>query len=117
MMNTKVDYEGFQNTAMVDRAPLISNGQINNNKFANSDEFMEAQRFAQAPETFDFDASEVGQVPSFGDFEEYSGPSVNEFSQQAASQKEDDNKADEESSNVLQNLDKLMEGAKVVQRE
>ncbi len=45
----------------------------------NSDEYVEAQRISTptAQDTFNFDASDIGSLAAYGDFEEYSGPAIN----------------------------------------
>ena len=85
MMNSKGgDYGGFQNSNIADGSPLMSSSdkRLPNASFgANSDEYMEAQRLtSQAQDTFNFDTSEIGSLAVYGDFDEYSGPSINQFS-------------------------------------
>ena len=88
-MNAKGDYEGFRNSAgdLGRRTPLVSRSSLNSNQVEN-DGYIGAQ--AQQQETFEFDSSEVGAAAMYGNFEEYTGPSLNEF------QKREEKKAEEE---------------------
>ncbi len=56
-----------------------SQASSSNNMAINSDEYVEAQRISTptAQDTFNFDASDIGSLAAYGDFEEYSGPAIN----------------------------------------
>ena len=87
MLNTKVDYEGFQNTSFVDRSPLVSSSSSNNftpagsnsatksssnNSNRGDDGFQDSNAAEQEEDQFEFDASEIGGV-IYENYEEYTG--------------------------------------------
>ena len=63
-------------------------------------------------DNFEFDSSEVGSFSQFN-FEEFTGASLkNNFGVQAAA-----DQPSEESKEVIDNLDRLLEGSKITRRE
>jgi len=75
LMNAKGDFEDFQSHSQLQqRTPLVGrNAQAGG--ISQNDGYLGHHQ----PDTFEFDSSEVGSFPIYGDFEEYSGPTNSSF--------------------------------------